>query len=121
VRGRRSTVRKVQYLGGETVEHSSTTTDEFVAATIAAYAVPTTAFRIPSGSQPVAADCVDAVETAPPTTDDAAAMAQDLVATTRNVAIASRGRRRAPLSLRTATGVALRRTLTVRVRDARTP
>ena len=45
--------------------------------------------RNPSGSQPVAADCVDAVETALPTTDDAAAMAQDLVATTRNVAIAA--------------------------------
>ena len=42
VRGRRATVREVPCLGGKRAERSSTATDDFVAATIAAYAVPTT-------------------------------------------------------------------------------
>ena len=42
VRGRRATVREVPCLGGKRAKRFSTATDDFVAATIAAYAVPTT-------------------------------------------------------------------------------
>ena len=89
-RGRRATVREVPCLGGKRAKRSSTATDDFVAATIAADAVPTTCTGTLVDRNLLPRTTSTGLEAAPPTTlRVASTTSPDLVATTRTVAIAS--------------------------------